>query len=233
MIKVPSLEEMLKAGMHFGHRTNRWHPKMEPYIFTSRNGVYIIDLVKTQKKLEEALAFIQKLIGEGKVILFVGTKNQAKKPLKSMAEEIKMPYVSEKWLGGCLTNFVIIKKLIKKYQDLIEKKQSGKLSKYTKKEQLNFERETSKLENKVGGLVNLNKLPDALFVWDIKKEKTAVIEANKKNIPIIAVCDTNVNPEDINYVIPSNDDATKAIKIVFNSIKEAVKDIKQEETHQK
>ncbi len=226
-MKIPSIEEMLKCGLHFGHRTSKWHPKMEPFIFSSRKGVYIIDLRKTQEMLETALDFMKKLVGESKVILFVGTKNQVKKPMKAMAEEIGMPYVVEKWLGGCLTNFLIIKKLIKKYQDLLDKKQAGKLDKYTKKERLNFDKEIGKLKIKVGGLVNLNKLPDALFVWDVKNEKTAIMEAKRKNIPIIAVCDTNVNPSNINYIIPANDDATKAVKLILNSVKEAIMEGKE------
>lgn len=228
MVKIPTLEEMLKAGMHFGHQTSKWHPKMEPFIFTARKGIYIIDLTKTQPMLKAALDIIKRLASEGKTILFVGTKNQVKKPLKKIAEDSGMPYVTGKWLGGCLTNFSVIKKLIKKYQDLVAKKESGKLDKYTKKEQLNFDREITRLEMKVGGLVNLNRLPDILFVWDIKKERTAVTEARKKNIPVIAICDTNVNPEPINYVIPANDDATKTVKLVLNLIKEAIEEGKRE-----
>ncbi|PIR13085.1 30S ribosomal protein S2 [Candidatus Falkowbacteria bacterium CG11_big_fil_rev_8_21_14_0_20_39_10] len=227
-MKIPSLEEMLKSGMHFGHRTGKWHPKMEPFIFTQRNGVYIIDLVKTQKMLTDALEFMKKLAAEGKTILFVGTKNQVKQPMRNAAIAAAMPYVVGKWLGGLLTNFGIIKRSIKNYQDLTENKRAGKLEKYTKKEQLNFDREIAKLEQRVGGLANLTKLPDALFVWDIKKEKTAVAEANKKNIPVIAICDTNVNPEKINYVIPANDDATKAVKLILKSVKEAIEEGKKE-----
>jgi len=228
MIKIPTLEEMLKAGMHFGHQTSKWHPKMKPFIFTARKGIYVLDLTKTQKMLETALEFIKKMTQEGKVILFVGTKNQVKKPMQVMAEKVNMPYVSGKWLGGCLTNFLVIKKSIRKYKDLVQKKETGGLDKYTKKERLNFDREIKSLEMKVGGLVNLNKLPDALFIWDIRKEKTAVTEARKKNIPIIAICDTNVNPDLVNYVIPSNDDATKTIKLVLSAIKEAVEEGKRE-----
>ncbi|MGI6374237.1 MAG: 30S ribosomal protein S2 [Patescibacteria group bacterium] len=219
MIKIPSLEEMLKAGMHFGHRTNRWHPKMAPYIYTDKNGVYIIDLKKTQAKLEEALEFMAKLVGESKSILFVGTKSQVAQPLKELAEEISQPYVVGKWLGGYLTNFAVVKKSVKKYLDLKEQKESGKLDKYTKKEQLNFDRDIAKLELRVGGITSLNKLPDALFVWDIREESTAVKEARKKNIPVIAICDTNVNPEGINYPIPANDDSTKTIKVILESIR--------------
>ncbi len=222
MINVPSLEDMLKAGMHFGHRTNRWHPKMKPFIFTSKNGVYIIDLRKTQERLQIALEFMVKLVGEGKSLLFVGTKSQVAGPLKTMAEEIHQPYVVGKWLGGYLTNFTIVKKSVKKYLDLTSKREAGKLDKYTKKERLNFDREIKKLEMRVGGLTTLTKLPDALFIWDVKEEEIAIREARQKNIPIIAICDTNVNPENINYPIPANDDSTKTIRLVLDSIKQAI-----------
>ncbi|MDD4332787.1 MAG: 30S ribosomal protein S2 [Patescibacteria group bacterium] len=224
MTKIPTLEEMLKAGMHFGHRTSRWHPKMKPYIYGERNGVHIIDLAKTQKLLAEALEFITKMISEGKVVLFVGTKPQVKETMKKMAEETGMPFIVGKWLGGCLTNFNIIKKSIRRYLDLTKRKEIGELKKYTKKEQLDFDREIAKLELRVGGLVNLLKIPDVVFVWDIKHEATAVAEAKKKNIPVVAVCDTNVNPDNVNYIIPTNDDATKTIKLIINTLKEAVEE---------
>jgi small subunit ribosomal protein S2 len=222
MIKIPQLEDMLKAGMHFGHRTNRWHPKMKPFIFTAKNGIYIINLKRTQEKLQEALEFMVQLIAEGKNILFVGTKNQVSEPLKKMAVAISQPYIVGKWLGGYLTNFAVVKKSVKKYLDLIEKREAGKLEKYTKKERLNFDREIKKLEMRVSGLTALNKLPDALFVWDIKEEETAVKEAIQKNIPIIAICDTNVDPTLVNYPIPANDDAIKTIKIVLDAIQETI-----------
>ncbi|MCK5061444.1 30S ribosomal protein S2 [Candidatus Parcubacteria bacterium] len=224
MMTIPSIEQMLKAGMHFGHQTSKWHPKMEPFIFTQRNKVHIIDLVKSKRMLANAMDFINKFSSEGKLILFVGTKMQVKQPLKNLAVDIEMPYVMGKWLGGTLTNFSVIKRMIKKYEDLVSDKKAGKLDKYTKKEQLELARETKKLEERVGGLVRLTRLPDALFIWDIKTERTAVVEARKKNIPIIAVCDTNVNPDNINYVIPSNDDATKTIKLILGVVKEAVKE---------
>lgn len=227
MQKLPSLEEMLKAGAHFGHRTNRWHPKMKQFIFTSKNGIYIIDLKKTQEQLEIALDFMTKLVGEGKSILFVGTKNQVAEPLKKMAIEVGQPYIVGKWLGGYLTNFTVVKKSVKKYLDLIEKKETGKLEKYTKKERLNFDREIKKLEMRVGGLASLNKMPDALFVWDIKEEETAIREAQQKNIPIIAVCDTNVNPDEVTYAIPANDDSTKTIKIILDAISAAILEAKK------
>ncbi|NCN22272.1 30S ribosomal protein S2 [Candidatus Falkowbacteria bacterium] len=222
MVNLPSIEEMLKAGMHFGHRTNRWHPKMKPFIFTAKNGLYIIDLRKSREKLSEALEFIQKLVKEDKKILFVGTKSQVSEPMKKMAIEASQAYVVGKWLGGYITNFLVIKKSVKKYLDLTEKKAAGKLEKYTKKERLDFDREIKKLEVRVAGLVSLTKTPDALFVWDIKEEETAVREAIQKNIPIIAVCDTNVNPELANYPIPANDDSTKTIDLILGAVKDAI-----------
>ncbi len=222
--QLPSLEEMLNAGVHFGQRTSSWHPKMKPYIFTSRNGIHIIDLNITQEKLRIALDFLQKIVSEGKVVLFVGTKNQVKKPLKETAFEVGMPYVSEKWIGGLLTNFPIVRKSIKKYNDLVQERDSGKLEKYTKKERMYFEKDIQKMETKFGGVSELKKMPDVLFVWDIKRERIAVEEAIKKNIPVIGICDTNVNPELVNYPIPANDDATKTIKLIMNLVKNTIKE---------
>jgi small subunit ribosomal protein S2 len=162
------------------------------------------------------------LIKEGKSVLFVGTKNQVKKHLQAMSEEAGVPYISGKWLGGYLTNFAVVKKSIRKYQDLLSDKMSGKLDKYTKKEQLNIDREIKKLEVRVGGLVNLHKLPDAIFIWDIKEESTAIEEAKAMKIPVIAICDTNVNPELTKYPIPGNDDSSKTVKLVLGAIKEAI-----------
>jgi len=222
MLKIPTIEEMLKAGMHFGHQTSRWHPKMKPYIFGAKNGIYIIDLVKSQEMLKNALELIQKSVSEDKKILFIGTKTQVKKEMKEMCKQIEMPYVVEKWMGGCLTNFSVLKKTIKKFKDLSLKKETGKLNKYTKKERLDFDREIEKLELKVGGLVSLYKAPDLVFVWDIKREATAINEAKKIGIPVIGVCDTNSNPKYIDHIIPANDDATKTIKLVLNCIRGAV-----------
>lgn len=221
-MNIPSLEEMLKAGMHFGHRTNRWHPKMEPFIFTKKNGIYIINIEKTQEQLKKALEFMIKLKQEDKLILFVGTKKQVKVKMKETAEATNNPYIVGKWIGGLLTNFSVIKKLIKKYQDLLSDKEGGRLDKYTKKERLNFDRDIKRLEERVGGLTGLTKLPDAIFIWDLKEERTAVKEALVKNIPIIAVCDTNVNPEVADFPIPANDDATKTVDLLLNSIQESL-----------
>lgn len=219
---LPSVEEMLKAGMHFGHRSSKWHPKMKPYIFSARKGVHIIDLVKSRENLDKAMTFITELTASGKNVLFVGTKPQVKVAIKKAALEMNMPFVCEHWLGGTMTNFAIIKKSIRKFKDLVEKRDAGKLSKYTKKEQLQFDRQIAKLDLAVGGLVDLNKLPDAIFIWDLKVEKTALAEAKKRNVPIIAVCDTNVNPDGIQYVIPANDDASKAIALILNVAKDAI-----------
>jgi len=223
MIKFPNIEEMLKAGMHFGHLSSKWHPKMKPYIFGVRQGVHVIDLSKTQSGLVNAMNYITQLVSENKNILLVGTKTQVKAEIKKTAIESKMPYVSERWLGGCLTNFLIVKNSIKKYRDLTEKKNSGKLEEqYTKKERIIIDREIAKLERNVGGLADLNRAPDAIFIWDIKVEATALTEAISKKIPVIAICDTNVNPEGVDYIIPSNDDASKAIKLVMKTISEAI-----------
>ncbi len=228
MTKIPSTEEMLKAGLHFGHQTSKWHPKMAPFIFGDRKGVHIFDLQKTQKKLEEALQFINKMASENKTILFVGTKDQVKSKITTQAKELEMPYVNNRWLGGTLTNFPVIKKLINKYLDLKEKQATGKLAKYTKKEQLDFSKQIEKLDRMVGGMANLKKLPDALFIWDIKKEKTALAEAKKKGIPVVAICDTNANPDGIKYIIPANDDATKGIKLILGLVAEVIKEGKSQ-----
>jgi len=221
-VSLPTVAEMLEAGMHFGHRTYKWHPKMKPFIFEARKGIHIINLEKTLEKLEEALAFIARSTAEGKNLLLVGTKNQVKNQLEETAKEIGLPYVSQRWLGGTLTNFQIIRNSIRTYVDLLDKKDSGKLEKYTKKERIQFDRQIAKLSESVGGLVGLSRTPEIVFIWDIKHEETALAEAKKKKLTIIAVCDTNVNPVGIDYVIPANDDASKAIGLVLKLIKDAV-----------
>lgn len=226
-MKVPTLLEMLKSGVHFGHQTGKWHPKMEPYIYCVRNGVHIIDLEKTQKKLEEALNFVKETVASGGTVLFLGTKTQAKKIVKEAAQSCGMPYIVERWLGGTFTNSKTVLKLIKKYQKMKKAHEKGEWKKYTKKEQLVKERELSKLDTLIGGVGDLEKLPEAIFVIDMKDEKTAVVEANKVNIPIVGICDTNVNPKKATYPIPANDDATKSIEMITNLIAEAVNEGKQ------
>lgn len=224
MPEIPDLLTMLKAGVHFGHKISKRHPKMEPYIFTAKNGFHIINIEETQVKLKEALGFVKKIVSSGSTILFLGTKKQARSIIAKAAQDCGMPYITERWLGGTLTNFSAIAKLIDKYRNLKEKRAKGELDKYTKKEKLEFDREIEKLENIVGGIANLKKIPEAIFICDLKKEKTAVREAVKKNIPIVAMCDTNTNPENINYPVPANDDAIKSIELITNLIAQAVKE---------
>jgi len=224
MPKIPDLLTMLKAGVHFGHQLAKRHPKMEPYIFTAKSGFHIIDLEKTQEKLQETLEFIKTIVANGGTILFLGTKKQAQPIITQYAKECNMPYITERWLGGTFTNFPEISRVIKRLTDLKKKKATGQLDKYTKKERLEFDREIEKLEKMVGGIETLARVPDAVFICGAKKEKTAVNEAIKKNIPIVAMCDTNVNPEKINYAIPANDDAVKSIELITSLISEAVKE---------
>lgn len=218
------LEEMLKAGIHFGHQKARWHPKMEPFIFTSKNGINIIDLEKTAEKLKQAVDFVKKLAPEGKTVLFIGTKRQAQEIIKKYAEESGMPYVINRWLGGTFTNFTVIHKVINKFKELKEQKKKGELEKYTKRERMLLDEEIMRLDKLVGGIESLRKLPEAIYVVDVKQERTALREAKRMKIPIVAMIDTNSNPEGIKYPIPANDDATKSIEFVTAKIAEAVKD---------
>ncbi len=222
-MKIPTLEEMLQAGVHFGHQVSRWHPKMKQFIFTERNGVHIIDLEKTQEQLEKVLPQIEQMTKEGKKILFVSTKPQAKEIVKEAAIAAGQPYLVDRWVGGLLTNFPEIKKIIKKYLTLQEQKASGELERYTKKEQLDIERSMDKMELMIGGLVDLKGLPDAIFLPAFQREKTAFTEANKMGVPIIAVCDTNANLTKADYVIPANDDAVNAIRMMVTLVGEAAK----------
>jgi small subunit ribosomal protein S2 len=223
-MNTPSLLEMLKAGVHFGHRTSKWHPNMAPFIFGDRSGVHIIDLEKTREKMEEAAEYLRKLGMEGGSLLFVGTKKQAQVIIRKQAEEAGMPYVAERWIGGTLTNFRTIRDRVNHYVDLCKKREAGELKKYTKKEQLDFDKEIDALRQKFHGLVNLTKLPNAIFIMDVKQDKTALDEAKSKNIPIVAVCDTNVDPKGIDYVIPANDDAVKSVEILVNYIGESFRE---------
>lgn len=219
--------EMLKAGVHFGHSSSKRHPKMQPYIYTSRSGINIIDLNQTAEKLEEALANIQKLSSEGKTILFVGTKKQAQKIVKKYAIQCEMPYIINRWIGGSFTNFSIFRNNIKKYIDIKQKFAKGAFDKYTKKERLTFKKEMDRLDGMVGGLVSLEKLPDVVFVVDTKKDKIAVEEAGKMKIPVMAICDTNANPKNIKWVIPGNDDAVKSLDMIAGLVSEAIKEGKE------
>ena len=221
MKEIPLLD-MLKSGVHFGHQKRRWHPKMKPYIHTSRSGIYIIDLEKTAEKLKEACDFISETVSTGGKILFVATKRQAQTIVQEAAREAGMLFVTERWIGGTLTNFENISKLIRRLKDLRSKKQKGELDKYTKREQLQFTEEIEYLEKLVGGIEQMEKLPQALFVVDVRKEKTAVREARKKKIPVIAMVDTNCNPDLIDYPIPANDDAIKAIKIIISAVLDSI-----------
>lgn len=228
MPEIPTLLEMLQAGVHFGHKASKWHPKMKPYIFGERSGIHIINLEETAKKLKEALEFVKKTTAAGGVVLFVGSKDQAKEIVKRHAIECGMPYVTTRWLGGTFTNFKTIKGVIEKFKTLKTKQATGELAKYTKKEQLNFQKEIEKLEELVGGIENLVKIPEAIFIVDVKMEETAVREARKKKVPIVALCDTNANPEEIDYPIPANDDAVKSIEMMVGLVTATVKEGKEE-----
>lgn len=224
MAKMPTLLEMLKAGMHFGHQSSRWHPKMKPFIYGERGGVHIIDVEKTQAQLEKALTFVTETTARGGVIVFVGTKRQAQPVVEECAKEAGMPYITTRWLGGTLTNFAQIQKIIRHYLDLKDKSAKGELKKYTKLEQLQFSREIEELEGKIGGLSTLTKLPDALFILDARHEKTAVREAITMGVTMVALVDSNVNPRGIKYVIPGNDDAVGSLSLVTKLVAEAVKE---------
>lgn len=219
-----SLLDLFKAGVHFGHRVSRWHPKMKPFIFTQKNNVHIINLELTLEKLLQACDFAKKIISNGGTILFVSTKKQAKEIVEKYAKETGMPYVTLRWIGGTFTNFSEVRRLIQHYITLKQRKESGDLEKYTKKEQLKFTKETEKLENLVKGMVTLKKLPEAIFIVDIRTDKTALNEAHKKEIPIIAMCDTNVNPEKVKYLIPANDDGIKSIELITSAIAQSIKE---------
>lgn len=225
MLEIPSSLEMMKAGVHFGHQQSKRHPKMAPYIFGVRNGVHIIDLEKTAANLQTALDFITRVAANGGKIVFIGTKYQAQEVVKKYAQECQMPFIVNRWLGGTLTNFSVVIKLVKKLKDLRARKDSGEWKeKYTKKEQQRLNKELTRLEEIVGGLENLDKLPAAVFILDLKKEKTAVREAKKKGVPIIGLGDTNINPTGVNYLIPANDDGVKSIELITCLVAEAVKE---------
>ncbi len=219
-----TLLDMLQAGVHFGHQPSRRHPKMEPYLYTTRDGVSIINLEKTKVALTQAAAFLREAVGSGGTILFVGTKRQAREVVLQAAQQAAMPFVVDRWIGGLFTNFSNVRQLIHKLATLKEQRAAGQLSKYTKKEQLEFEREIERLDKLVGGLGALDRLPSAIVVVDVKHEKTAIREAALMHVPVVALCDSNVNPSGIDYVIPANDDATKSIAYITKVLVEAMTD---------
>ncbi|MEJ5262425.1 MAG: 30S ribosomal protein S2 [Ignavibacterium sp.] len=221
-MKKVELTQLLEAGAHFGHLTRRWNPKMKPYIFMEKNGIHIIDLKKTQELLTVACDEISKIAADGKKVLFVGTKKQAKNIIETEARRCGQNWVSERWLGGMLTNFATIRKSVKRLNNIEKQETDGTFDKITKKERLILSREKEKLKKVLEGVESLNKLPGALFVVDVKKEDIAVKEANRLNIPVFAIVDTNCDPDPIDYVIPANDDAVKTIEIITKQIADSI-----------
>ncbi|ABS73996.1 30S ribosomal protein S2 [Bacillus sp. L381] len=228
-MSVISMKQLLEAGVHFGHQTRRWNPKMKRYIFTERNGIYIIDLQKTVKKVEEAYNFTKNLAAEGGKILFVGTKKQAQDSVKEEAVRSGMYYVNQRWLGGTLTNFETIQKRIKRLKDIEKMQENGTFEVLPKKEVVQLKKELERLEKFLGGIKDMKDLPDALFIIDPRKERIAVAEARKLNIPIIGIVDTNCDPDEIDVVIPANDDAIRAVKLLTSKMADAILEAKQGE----
>ena len=221
-MSVISMKQLLEAGVHFGHQTRRWNPKMAEYIFAERNGIYIIDLQKTVKYLETAYNFVRDLSMEGKTVLFVGTKKQAQESIKEEAIRCDMPYVNARWLGGMMTNFTTIKLRIKRLNQLRKMEEDGTFDLLPKKEVIKLKLEIEKLEKFLGGIQEMKQLPGALFIVDPRKERIAVAEAKKLGIPIVAIVDTNCDPDEIDYVIPGNDDAIRAVKLIASAMASAV-----------
>ena len=223
MVSV-TMKELLEAGVHFGHQVRRWNPKMKEYIFGERNGIYIIDLQKTQRMFREAIAFVTNLVAEdkGKTVLFVGTKRQAQDAIREESEKCGQYYVNQRWLGGLLTNFQTVQKSIKRLKDLEAMQTDGRYEKLTKKERIKLDRERESLNKNLSGIKGMSRLPDAIFIIDVKKEEIAVAEANRLGIPIVAVVDTNCSPEGIDYVIPGNDDALRAVRLFASRISDAI-----------
>ena len=219
---VISMKQLLEAGVHFGHQTRRWNPKMAKYIFTERNGIYIIDLQKTVRKVDEAYEFVRNVAEDGKTVLFVGTKKQAQEAVKEEAIRSGQYFVNERWLGGMLTNFQTIQKRIRRLKDLEAMETDGTFDVLTKKEVMQLRHEMSRLEKYLGGIKEMRKLPGAIFIVDPRKERIAVAEARKLNIPIVAIVDTNCDPDEIDYPIPGNDDAIRAVKLLTEKIADAV-----------
>jgi len=226
-MSVISMKQLLEAGVHFGHQTRRWNPKMKKYIFTERNGIYIIDLQKTVKKVEEAYNYVKELVANGGTILFVGTKKQAQESVKEEAERCGMFYVNHRWLGGTLTNFQTIQTRIARLKEIEKMAEDGTFDVLSKKEVAQLKKEQERLEKFLGGIKEMKELPDALFVIDPRKERIAVAEARKLNIPIIGIVDTNCDPDEIDVIIPANDDAIRAVKLLTSKIADAVLEAKQ------
>lgn len=222
MSPVVTMKALLESGVHFGHRTNKWNPKMRSYIFTERNGIHIIDLQQTVTLLDDAYAFVRDTVSNGGTVLFVGTKRQAQDTIQDEAERCGMPYVNERWLGGTITNWFTIQKRIFELERLERMRDSGQIDLLTKKEGLLIERDIERLDKRLHGIRTMKRLPDILFVVDVMREETAVHEANLKEIPVIAMVDTNCDPKNVDYVIPSNDDAIRAIKLIVGKMADAV-----------
>lgn len=221
-MSIVSMKQLLEAGVHFGHQTRRWNPKMKEYIFTERNGIYIIDLQKTVKKIEEAYDFVKNISAEGGYILFVGTKKQAQESIQEEAQRCGMYYVNQRWLGGMLTNFKTIRKRIDRLHELEKMEEEGLFEVLPKKEVLNLRHEKERLEKNLGGIKDMTELPQAIFIVDSRKERIAVQEARKLQIPIIAIVDTNCDPDEVDYIIPGNDDAIRAVKLLTEKMADAV-----------
>ncbi|SEO80518.1 MULTISPECIES: 30S ribosomal protein S2 [Propionispora] len=228
-MSVISMKQLLEAGVHFGHQTRRWNPKMAPYIFTERNGIYIIDLQKTVKKVEDAYNFVREIAEQGQTILMVGTKKQAQEAVKEEASKCDMYYVNERWLGGMLTNFQTIQKRINRLKELEDMEANNVFDVLPKKEVIALRHEMERLQKFLGGIKNMKKLPGALFIIDPRKERIAVAEAKKLGIPIVAIVDTNCDPDEVDYVIPGNDDAIRAVKLLTGKIADAILEGRQGE----
>ena len=227
---VVAMKQLLEAGVHFGHQTRRWDPRLAEYIFQARNGIHIIDLQKTSKKLDEAYAFLKEQAEEGKTVLFVGTKKQAQDCMKEAAEKCGMYYVNQRWLGGMLTNFDTIQKRIKRLKDLETMEQDGTFDVLPKKEVIILKKEMEKLEKNLGGIKDMDKLPGVIFLVDPKKERIAILEAKKLNIPVVGIVDTNCNPQDLDYPIPGNDDAIRSVSLIADVMANAIIEGKQGES---
>ncbi|WP_174735035.1 30S ribosomal protein S2 [Mesobacillus harenae] len=228
-MSVISMKQLLEAGVHFGHQTRRWNPKMKKYIFTERNGIYIIDLQKTVKKVEEAYKWVKDLAADGGTVLFVGTKKQAQDSVKEEAKRSGMYYVNQRWLGGTLTNFETIQKRITRLKNIERMAEDGTFEVLPKKEVVQLNKELDRLEKFLGGIKDMKKLPDALFIIDPRKERIAVAEARKLNIPIVGIVDTNCDPDEIDVIIPANDDAIRAVKLLTGKMADAILEAKQGE----